>query len=340
MLINKIELQRTLRAVTSFDTSACPYVAVQLTGDTPSFYRVGNFGIIQSKSFTPDAPTIYVSLNHLSDILKVVPEDSLEIYVNARKILCLDSLNPSFQSHFFAHTVSKEQTGMKAHLMGSARQVTLDPAVFTGLDVRPFQTYRVGEPLLENGRLMIPTQAAVIFWDNPLIPKTLQVSPRTSLLRIISGYKLEELFISERGYWSAVSSSGLTACVSGHTSGNSGLFNEYSAAGEELAVFPASQFMYGMDAASTLCGVTNKVEIDPKVGVVFKDHFGEPSSIGIGTYTTFHKFEIHGQSAKTIHDAFSQTTEDEIILTRVTAEPTPIMRFRRGAFEVNVRILK
>lgn len=343
MLVDKAEIQKTLRVLTAFDNAASPYVAMQLPeGGKPLFYWVGNsIGFIQSKEYSPnDAfnPVAYVSLGHFSDIIRLSQDDKLNITMDSKGIVRLESTNPAFPARFIVHSVRKEDTGMKTHLIGKPRNTVIDPTAFQGLDIKPFHSKIATQcPLLKDGKLMIPMHTGIVFWQTPECLKSIELSPKENFLRLVGGNALEDLVISSHGYWGAVSSNGMVAYMFGHASGNESLYNEYNQSATEIAKFPAAQLVYALNTASALCGGSNRVDIDPKEGVMFKDQMGEHSTIGLGSYDTFRRFGIHGDSAKTIVDAFNQSKETEAVLLKVN-HPDEVIRFKRGAFEVNIKV--
>src|SRR5271157_3229307 len=152
MLIEKSELLKTLRALETFDTSASPYVAVQLVEDNfPRFYRSSINGQIQSADFDLlKTGNTYVSLSHFQDCLRVLQEKKIELTLDTNGILKISSMDNSFDSEIRVHTVPATQAGLKAHELGQVA-TNLDPNTFLGCDSSPFAV--ASPPMLVDGRL-------------------------------------------------------------------------------------------------------------------------------------------------------------------------------------------
>src|SRR5271156_168997 len=130
MLIVKNDLLKPLKALSAFDPKGAPYIAVQLVeGHKPLFLRTNNDGIIQSKEFGL-YPTTFVSLGHLTNVLKNCPEDSIELSVNERGIMRMYGTSEvGSNTETNVHTVSEKQAGIKIHDIG-VRMLTLDTQTF------------------------------------------------------------------------------------------------------------------------------------------------------------------------------------------------------------------
>ena len=161
-LIDKADLLKTLKIIQSFDPQGSPYVAVQLMGDEkPLFYRSSPIGgYIQSEGYGMGVPT-YVSLEHLQDRLKVLPEDRVELGLDGNGILRISAADSLYHSVLRVHTVRKEQTGMKRHDVGQ-RIYDVDSKAFATLDVKPFKCSY--PPVLSQGTLMLPMINGIVMW--------------------------------------------------------------------------------------------------------------------------------------------------------------------------------
>src|SRR5271168_600050 len=151
MLIVKNDLLKPLKAIQAFDHKGAPYVGVQLVdGHKPMFLRSNNVGIIQSKEYGL-FPTTFVSLSHLTNVLKNCPEDSIELSVNERGIMRMYGTSEvGSNTETNVHTVTEKQAGIKIHDIGD-RVVTLDTGTFAGFNIDKLSL--VSEPVLAQGRL-------------------------------------------------------------------------------------------------------------------------------------------------------------------------------------------
>jgi hypothetical protein len=333
MLVDKIEVQRILRTITAFDGKGCPYVAMQLPANgTPQLYRSSNNGFIHTKGIDCGERS-YVSLSDLNDTLRVLQEEKVFFNFDSRGVLRISAMD---SADLVVHTTTEKQAGLTRHHVGEPGRVVLDPDTFASLDVKSFKA--AGRPTLVDGKLMLATSSGIVMWQGPDSLRGVEISPQYEFLRVISGNKLEGLCISERGYWGAYSAN-LVMFMAGHiSSSGKRLFASYDAPGTPVATIPANQLLYALTVAQKLCGDSDRVDIDPKEGVTFREKAGEPSFMKIGTYEGFKRFGIFGSTAKLIVDALSQTSEEEAVLSTVPSDPGT-MRFQRGIFEVNAKVI-
>lgn len=337
MLLDKSDLLKTLRALETFDTSASPFVAVQLVENrTPEFYRSSINGQIQTNYFDLlKTGNTYVSLSHFRDCLRALPEEKVELSLDPNGILKIASMDNSFDSEIRVHTVPVAQAGLKAHDLGNLA-TSLSPTTFLGCDTSPFAA--ASPPMLINGRLFISTKFGAVIWTGPEPLRAIQLQPREPFLKLVTGNPaVEDLFISEKGYWGA-KVNGMLIFSYGHMLGKE-LFNAYNVPGVELARFPAARLVQAMHAAAGLCADQDKVEVRPKEGIVVRDKFGNDSKFGLGGGEGWHKFAAFGKTMKTIADALSQSKDEEAVLYDVPSFTNPTKRFRRGPWEVSFRTL-
>ena len=336
MLISKSDLIKPLKILASFDSKGAPYIAIQLQdGQKPLFFRSNSDGIIQSKNFGGDGIS-YVSIEHFTNCLKSLPEDSVELGINERGIMRLHGPNVDFGdgSIIHVHTVSEGQAGLKHHDVG-AHTITANPQAFLGLDIKHFQL--VNPPVLSSGKLMFATnRSAIVMWNGGEALKNLPegLSPRESFLRIVTSQLVDELVITGNGYWGAIFGDTVTYSK-GHVLGKQ-LFDTYNVSGVSVAQLPAERLLAGLGAAVGLLSDTDRLDIDPKLGVVAKGSFGDNRN-SLGETGNWAKFGLRVRTAKVIIDALSQTTDDYVILESMTGGTAALMRLRRGAMEVSFR---
>lgn len=330
-LVDKAELMKTLRVVAGFDSAASPFIGTKLADeDKVHVYRSSNIGFIQSKEVLP-GPQTFVSLNHLQDCLRVLVGDKIEFSTDKNGILKVSATDASFETELRVHTVAAEKSGQKSHEVGAVK-VRLSPELFKGFNARHFAC--ATPPVLFNGRIMLPTQAGIVFFNCPEELKKIEVNPRESFLNFITPGKTEEIVITEKGYWGAIGTD-LMLFAATHQFGRP-LFNSYQISGELIEVFPVSRLLYSLGAAANLTdSPMAKVEIGPIDGITTRDNFGNPSRFTLGTKGTWLKFNIMAKTARLIVDALEQAKDggDEARLFQTEAG----MRLQRGCWEVNFK---
>lgn len=338
MLIVKNDLLKPLRALAAFDHRGAPYVGVQLVdGHKPMFLRSNNDGIIQSKDYGL-YPTTYVSLNHLINVLRNCPEDSIELSVNERGIMRMYGTSEvGSNTETNVHTVSEKQAGMKVHDIG-IKALSLDPMTFAGFDIDKLTL--VSEPVLAHGKLMLATnKGAVVMWKNELFasqPTINNFSPREPFLRMVCGQEVGELLLTKNGYFGATIGD-LVTYTKGHILGRQ-LFDSYNQPGTEAAQLPAERLLTCLRSASALLDEGEIIEIDPKLGVIAKGTFGDNRN-SLGETGNWNRFSMQAKTAKVVIDTLSQGAGDyaTLELTSTGSGPTSTMRLVRGSLSVNFR---
>jgi len=336
MLIVKNDLLKPLKAIAAFDPKGAPYIGVQLVdGHKPLFLRSNNEGIIQSKDYGA-YPTTFVSLNHLKNVLANCPEDSIELSTNERGIMRLyGTSGVASNTTTQIHTVAEKQAGVKTHDIGE-RVIALDSQTFSGLDIKPFTL--VTEPVLAHGKLMLATnRGAVVMWSSEtLASQPINLSPREPFLRMVCGQEVDDLALTANGYWGATIGD-LVTYTRGHVLGRQ-LFESYDAPGIQLAQLPAERLLTCLRAAVGLLDDTDRIDIDPKIGVIAKGSFGDNRN-SLGETGDWAKFGLQAKTAKVVIDSLSQASGDYVTLevTSSGSGPTSQMRLVRGQFAVNFR---
>lgn len=334
-LVPKADLLKPLKALIAFDPKGSPYIGVQL-GVAPQFYRSSPHGYIMSRNYDGTEVT-HVSLNNFIDCLKNIPEDAVQLGLDANGILRIHGTSSDiFESETHVHTVSEGQAGLKRHDIGDIR-VNVDKDAFARINVRSFRT--VTPPVLAKGRLMLSTEAgATVMWDGPpSIHKLPDIYPRESFLRMVSGgEEVKQITITANAYWGAEIDDMITY-TKGHVIGRQ-IFDNYATTGQEVARLPAQRLVVGLDAAVGLLEPTERVDVDPRLGILAKGKFGDNRN-SLGETGDWERFGIMARTAKVISEALSQTVEDEAVLYVLPRTPTGIklLRLKRGPFEINFR---
>lgn len=332
MLIEKGDLLKVLRVVSGFDNSACAFLGVQLPKDgKPQFHRSSAHGFIQTKDFDLNqlGSSVFASLANLKDLLNA-SADTMEMVADVTGQLRLASLD-EFPIRLQVFTVRKQAAGVKEHVLGNPNFIRYSGDIFKGLDIRPFKPLEF--PTLLDGRLLVNTISGTLVWTGPDALKSVRLQPRESFLRFISGGSIGEFLVSQQGYWIA-EKDGLMCALYGHNTPTE-LLTLHTLPGTELTRFDASRLVSSLSLVSSLTSDTDKVEINPKEGIVCRDKYTNPQIFPSGaTTTTWPKATIFGRTVKFIVDALSQTNEDEVVLYSVPLR-NPTYRIARGPFEVN-----
>jgi hypothetical protein len=335
ILVPKADLLQPLKALAAFDPKGSPYIGVQL-GDAPQFYRSSANGFIQTKNFG-SGKTTYVSLSNLIDCLRNLPEDAVQLGIDRSGILRIYGTSSDvFESETHVHTVSEGQAGSKRHDIGETR-FDVDRNAFSRINAKAFKT--VTPPVLVKGRLMLATDAgATVMWDGPeSIQKLPDLYPRESFLRMVSGdVEVRRITITANGYWGAEIED-MVAYTKGHGIGRQ-IFDNYAASGTEIARLPAQRLVVGLDAAVGLLEPMERVEVDPKLGILATGRFGDNRN-SLGETGDWPRFAMLAKTAKVISEALSQAVEDEAILYSIAPTPggSTLLRLKRGPFEINFR---
>jgi len=331
-IVDKEAILKTLGAVDKFDTTASPFLALRL-GDA-KVYRSSSFGFVASKDMLVDTSSVFVSLDHLYDCLKAMPEPKVELDLDKQGCLIVKSIESPYESELRVHTIPKEEVakaGMKRHDLGKFSGI-LKPELFRGFNSKPFPV--AAPPILSAGKLLLSTPSGIIMWQGPDTLRDVKLHPRESFLRFISG-GIEEVYLTDTGYWGA-SNGPLVIFLSGHNL-STNLHQAYNVPGEKVTEFPAKRLVEVLGAAAALCDSSKKVEFDPAKGIVTRNAFGNPQEFGLNPQKGWQAFSIFGNAAKLIHDALSQTNEETAVLYRVE-QSYPTMRLTRGPWEVNFKI--
>jgi len=329
---NKTELQKTLKLLSSFDPIGSPYVAVQFVEGKPEFYRSSANGFAHTKNFQVEE--VFVDLQHFLEYLKYLP-DNVDLSVAQNGVLRLYAINGGFPTTMFVHTVQRGQAGQIRHVP-TGRSLELKPNTFSGLDVRHI-TNLSGHPTISNGMVMIPTNVGALVYSGTaeFLPLTADVSPKFSFLKLISGEAVvEDLYVSQNGYWRAAVE-GLTVYMKGQGP-DERLFRRMTLPGTEVCQFTASALLWGLSAATGLIGDTEYVGMGPRDGITIQDKFGNPAQWTLDEGLDWPKFRINGGQAKLIVNTLKQAQDDKIVFYDVPNDTSPLLRFTRGNFAVNV----
>jgi hypothetical protein len=335
MLIDKGDLLKVLRVLSGFDTQACPFLGVQFPQDgKPQFHRSSTFGFIQTTDFDLKQPHIFASLANLKDLLNV-SSDTMHMKLDAAGKLRLES-DEEFPVRLQVHTVHGSVSGYKDHYLGVPGTYRYSGTLFNGFDIRPFKNM-AQPPLLDDGRLLISTVAGTVIWTGDDELKTIKIQPRESFLRFIAGGGTAELLMSNQGYWIA-EKEGQVCAMTGHRTSTE-MLKVYALPGTELTRFPATRLLSALSNVAYLTSDTDRVELNPREGIVCRDKFSNAQVFPHGaTSTAWPRGVIFGRTTKFIVDALNQSNEEEAILYSVPLRNTTY-RIVRGDYEVNFGIL-
>jgi hypothetical protein len=322
-LVDKAELLKTLRALHAFDFGS-PYLAVYV--DEPlTFYRSSPFGFIQSVNRSIAVNPTYANLAQLQERLRILPEEAVEIDIDPNGVLVISSIDNTFFNELRVHTVKAAAAGVKEHDIGVIG-LRLDPRIFSGFNAKPFQI--VSNPFLKRGKILLPTTTGIVTWQGPAELEKLNIQPRDTFLKFISG-GVEEIYITDKGYWGARTDK-LLSFIGAHT-GSDLLFNTYDVVGTKLATYPAKRLCQALQSASSIVSGTISMKADE---IVTKDQQGNVCRFGVGGTGTVMPFNIFSKSAKLIVDALEQAIDEEVTLHSITVGGHSTMRLERGNWQV------
>ena len=337
-MIKKSSLSPVTRTFGALDSSACPYIAVQVPpGKSPAFYRSSAVGFIQSKEFASTATRHFISFGHFQDCLRA-SADTLEIGVDPGGIVCIESLDGAYRNFVHVHTVREASTGIKYHTIGKPDKTSLDPKAFSGLDMSSIELAQ--QPSLENGFLFLGTQAGLIKWQVPDALKGISASLRKSFLKFVCGGDSEALSISEHGYWVSHKEE-MVGCFSSGTVKDP-LRQVFGVPGIVKASVEGPRLVSALKGSLVLCGKSDRVELGPDKGVLCRDKYGNEATFSLGVFLSgaWDKFGITGATADLLVAALSQSAEKTAeIKVIVPKAGGPAMRISRGLFEVDFRLL-
>ncbi len=332
VLVKTTEIQKTLKLLLSFDPTGSPYAGVQFIEGRPAFFRSSKNGFAHTDNFLSD--DIFIHLQHLSDCLKYLPND-VELSVAPNGVMRLFATNGNFTTTMHVHTVLKGQAGLTPHTV-TGRQIEPKSDLFSGFDVSHIRTI-TGHPTITNRQIVIPVNMGAVIYSglDSLTPEHTW-SPQFSFLKVVSGSTLTDLYVSENGYWRAVVD-GVVVCIKGHDP-DPRLFRRMTLPGNEICQFTAEALLRGLSGAAGMIGDTEFVAMDPRFGVTSQDQFGNPAQWSLDQGLSWPKFHITGAQAKLIVNTLKQAQDEHIALADVPSDTSPLMRFSRGKFAVNVTL--
>jgi len=336
-LIDKGDLLKVLRVLSGFDTHACPFLGVQFPqDDKPQFHRSSTFGFLQTINFDTAQPHIFASLMNLKDLLGV-SSDAMDMGVDFFGKLKLESPDGV---RLQIHTVRNDAAGFKPHYVGDPGRYRYAGNTFDGFDIRSFKALSA-PPAMAEGRLLICTVAGVAIWTSDTINEitktrgsnTLAIQPREAFLRFVAGGGVKEVLVSQQGYWLA-EKDGLLCAMTMHSTPTN-LLTVYQQPGTELTRFHAPRLLASLAHVASLSAETDRVELNPREGIVCRDKYSNPQVFPHGAQTnSWPKAAVFGRTAKFIVDALNQTNEEIGVLYSVPLR-NATYRIVRGPIEVN-----
>lgn len=331
---NKVELQKTLKLMESFDYPGSPYVGIQFVEGKPEFYRSSNNGFAQTKNFS--AGEVFANLHQFIQYLNYLP-DNVDLFVAPNGVLQLHADNGNFPVNLCVHTVLSGQAGLVRHVI-TDRLIEMKPETFLGIDVSFITTKTLGgQPTIIGNKVVIPMNTGVVIWEGL---DTLQPdhswSPLFSFLKLISGETAEDLYVSRNGYWHTIRD-GVSVYTRGWV-GDSNFFRRHTTPGNEICRFTAPALLWGLAGAANLIEDTGYMLLDPSSGITTQDKFGNPAQWMLDQGLSWQKFRITGAQAKMAVSVLKQTQDDSIVLSSVPTDTRPLIRLQRGKFAVNISV--
>lgn len=330
MITTRTTLSKSLRTLAAFDPKGTPFIGAQIRGEAILFHRSSPNGFMQTLGYNQRGNTTVVSLAHMQDCLQGIQDERIDITKDAKGILRLQSVESIYSDDLRVHTINDTGTWAKRHDCGAeiGSQV-LDPGLFSGLSINPFTL--ATPPVLKGGRIMLATDHGIIMRSG--MAAEVKWFPRETLIRSL-GSTPDRLFITDKGYWGAVTG-GMEVMVAGHALGDN-LFRLYNGPATVEIEIPASRLLFALSSAADLCSEASSIRLDPKTGITTQDQFRNPAAYSLGTPGNFIPLHMTPKTANTIVAALSQA-KDEMVQLSVVSKDT--RRLSRGDWEVNFRTL-
>jgi hypothetical protein len=327
----KAQIVKLLRLCSSLDETSSPFIGCKLQNEKFDFFRSSSLGSIISPDYSSNLATpIYVSLSHFLSSLRVFPDLEILTEVEKNGVLKLSSSEGSYDNEVRVYTVAEAKTGLKIHNTG-VKKLAIDPLLFSGFSSSKFTLAH--PPILKESSIMLATSSGVVVWQGPAELKNIPLSPRSHFLDFIDE-NIKEIYLSDKGYWSA-STEEAHFTHAAHDSG-AGLFQIYKTPGQKIEEFPAARLIFAIQAAQTLSNDTNKIEVDPVLGVLTKDLTGNVSKFSLGTNGKWGRFTIVNKTAKVIVDGLSMSSEDVVSLESLPS--LQVYRLVRGNWSINFKV--
>jgi hypothetical protein len=183
----------------------------------------------------------------------------------------------------------------------------------------------------------VSTISGTVIWTADSL-KDVVWQPREAFLRFVAGGGITGgINVSNQGYW-VTEKEGLLCFMSAHSTPTE-LMKVYDHPGTELTRFHAPRLLTSLSNIAYLTADTDRVEFNPKDGIVCRDKYSNPQIFPHGAETTTWPHGcIFGRTAKFIVDALSQTKEETAVLYSVPLR-NPTYRIVRGPFEVNFGLI-
>ena len=327
MLVSKSVIQRTLRAFQRFDPTGSPFIGLQWGADAPMFHRSGNAGLIESLNYDRTKPAAVISLPHLLSTLADTTADQVELSLDRNGTLCVVGTINAMVDDLKVYTVPQKTAWSKSHDIGE-QATELSPESFKGINTSPFSLE--APPVLRRNKLMLATAFGVIMRND--LPVEAYPYPREAFLRSISTLNVEQLFTTRGGYWGAVAD-GIRVLVVGHRFGDK-VFDTYAVAASPIAELQAERLVWALRSAADRAAVESAIGVDPVNGLQARDEYGNMNRFTLNCPTVWPSFTIKPRTARTLHDALSQTKEETVLLQQVDATT---LRMVRGPWEVSFK---
>ncbi len=327
MLVSKSALQRTVKILQRFDSTASPFVGLQWGAETPLFHRSGATGLVESLGYDRSQPALIVSLPHLASTLATTAADQVDLFTDRNGTLGITGTSEMGTDDLRVYTVRQTVSWSKSHGLGEVA-TELDPGSFRGINTAPFEL--ASPPVLRRSKLMLATNHGIVMRNE--VPVESYPYPREGFLRAISALVVEGMYTTRGGYWGAVAA-GLRIVVAGHRVGDS-VFDTYSVGATPIAEIAADRLLFSLRSASDLAGQGNPIVLDGATGVQVKDGYGQTNRFTFGAAMNWPTFLLRPQTARLICDALGQAKEETVHLEQM--DPAT-MRMRRGPWEVSFK---
>lgn len=317
------------------DYGRSPYVALHLGMDHIHVYRTGSISFAHTDGAPPlsDPKWVYVSHAHLSECLKCLDSDDVEVDTLVNGAVILKTANTTYMTELRVHTTRRENSGFKTHTPGDT-YLSLDPKWLGGLDSRFIPTGSV--PVVVKDHLLVSTSSGSLRWgllSDPGVPS----HPRLSFLRAVSNTDDAMMELTRAGFYHTLVDGMHLYTASHQTTAMVDALGLGPAAPDVSVVLPAQRLVAAIRQAMAVAAEGVPLTFSAKAGILVRDSYGNSDRFSLGDTGAFRTFSVHQGPAKFMVEALSQTPEAEAIYTHVQGHPEHI-RITRGRCEVNIHI--
>ncbi len=290
--------------------------------------RTSAVGRVETLGAPPadDPAWSYLLLSHLTDCLRVLDADFLEVDRMAGGGTRLRTITGDFQTELKVHTVPFAMAGFKQHAQKDPF-IEMDLAWLAGLSMKPFTL--TSPPIISGPTLRLACGASTVTWEGPTDYK-LPSSPRESWLRAAtSGDTATKLYLCEGGYYVAETPSARFVTAA----------HRFNIAAQPhtpklLVQLPKKRLASALRSASSIAADSSSVLIHPMHGVTTKDTYSNIARFGLGAVDPFPPVSFQPRTAKLIGDVLDLIEAATVDVLELTPS---LLRFEAKPWAIHVQ---